>query len=72
MRWQLYLDQSAGLGNVALAIGVSMLGLFAWWLLIEKTSLLDRWRPQLNTGFWSVITIIFLLFFLWLCFLWPG
>jgi len=72
MRWDLYLDQTLGAGQVAMAVAVTMAGLFSWWYVIQKTTLLDNWRPQLNKGFWILVVILYLIFFAWLCFAWPG
>jgi len=71
MRWDLYLEQTLGSGTIALAVAVVMLGLFSWWYIIQKTSLLDAWRPQLTKGFWTIVVVLYLVFFFLLCFAWP-
>lgn len=71
MRWDLYIEQTLGSGTIALAIAVLMLGLFSWWYLIQKTSLLDAWRPQLTRWFWISVVLFYLVFFFLLCFAWP-
>jgi hypothetical protein len=73
MRWELYNEQVHGQGRVALAVFVLNFGIFSWWALLQRVNVpfVARHRHQLVTAFWIVVLVLYLAFFLWLCFAWP-
>ena len=73
MKWELYLDQVHGIGNIALAVFVAQIGIFAWWALINWDGIqyFMIHRKKFNTIFWAMVVQAYLLFFILLAFFWP-
>lgn len=73
-RWDLYLDQSNAMGLIALALFIVEFGLFAWWYMIQVSTLplIVRLRSQILTAFWVFVAALYLAFFGWLSFGWPS
>jgi hypothetical protein len=60
MRWDLYVSQNVGAGNVALAIFAVCFGIFSWWYLIQRIPWLAPWRQKLTTAFWGLVIVLYL------------
>lgn len=74
MRWQIYLQQSQAMGVIALAMLILEFGIFSAWFMIQisKLPVIVKYRSCLTIGFWCFCTALYLGFFGWLCFGWPG